>query len=152
VAVLTLFGTGVATATAQQPIGPDQHFIGLVNGSNYDPAVYVFCGGPVYPGRTGPVAGGQTMAVAEVASGAGFTGPFSHVYAWFVPPSPSPIASRPPALLFSEYGVPQSIPTSFQVPCYGTGQVEFSPCPYLAPCAFGWTPDYVTVRFVDIAL
>jgi len=23
--------------------------------------------------------------------------------------------------------------------------------PYLAPCAVGWTPDFVDVRFVDIA-
>jgi hypothetical protein len=37
------------------------------------------------------------------------------------------------------------------VPCGGTGQVEFSSCPYLAPCAYGWVPDYVNVRFIDIA-
>ena len=29
--------------------------------------------------------------------------------------------------------------------------VEFSSCPYLAPCAFGWIPDYVNVQFVNIA-
>ena len=142
-------GPAVGSAAAQQPIGPNQHFIGLVNGGNSQPQVRVVCGGPVSPGRTGPVAGGQTMAVRQVASGSGYTGPYSQVFAWFVPASSS--ASRPTQLKFTEYGVPQSIPTSIQVPCYGTGQVEFSSCPYLAPCAYGWTPAYVTVRFVDIA-
>jgi hypothetical protein len=96
------------------------------------------------------VAAGQKMAVARDAIGAGYTGPFSQIFAWVVPPNGT--TSRPPALTFTQYGVPQAIPTSWRVPCYGTGQVEFSSCPYLAPCAAGWTPDYVTVRFVDIAV
>jgi hypothetical protein len=37
------------------------------------------------------------------------------------------------------------------VPCSGTGKVEFSSCPYLAPCAFGWVPAYVDVTFNNIA-
>ena len=90
------------------------------------------------------------LSVAEVASGGGFTGPFRTIYAWFVPPSNS--SSRPTMLRFTEYGVSQPIPTSIKVPCGGTGQVEFSSCPYLAPCAYGWVPDYVTVRFVNIAV
>jgi hypothetical protein len=43
------------------------------------------------------------------------------------------------------------IPAGVQVPCDGSGQVDFSPCPYLAPCAAGWTPDSVPVRFENIA-
>lgn len=149
---LAIFAS-VGSAVAQQPIGPDQHFIGLVNGSNNDAAVYTVCGGPISPGRTGPVASGQTMSVAEVASGGGYTGPFSQIYAWFVPsaPSPAPASAAPTMLKFSTYGDPQTIPTAIRVPCYGSGQVEFSPCPYRAPCVFGWTPDIVKVRFVDIA-
>jgi hypothetical protein len=145
-----VFGAGVCSASAQQPIGPGQHFLGLVNGSNDDPTVYVVCPGPISPGETGPVAGGQTMSVANVASGGGYTGLFSVVYSWFVPASPTSGAT-PVELKFTEYGVPQSIPTSIQVPCGGTGQVEFSSCPYLAPCAAGWVPDYVKVSFIDIA-
>src|SRR2546425_1228812 len=34
----------------------------LVNGSNVEPVVYTVCPGPIWPGRTGPVAGGQTMS------------------------------------------------------------------------------------------
>jgi hypothetical protein len=69
-----------------------------------------------------------------------------------VPPLVSPVRTvLPPELKFTEYGGPQIMPSSFQVPCYGKGQVDFSPCPYLAPCAAGWSPDHVTVRFVGIA-
>jgi hypothetical protein len=147
-------GPGLGVAGAQQAIGPDQHFIGLVNGSNVDPVVTVVCPGPLYPGRTGPVAGGQTMSVAEVAAGGGYTGPFSQVEAWLVPSVAVPVTalSSPAELTFTSYGAPRAIPSSFQAPCYGVGQVEFSPCPYLAPCVYGWTPDYVVVRFEDIAV
>jgi hypothetical protein len=151
IGAVLLFGVGVGSAAAQEPIGPNQYFLGLVNGSNNDPAVYVVCPGPVYAGRTGPVAGGQTMSVAQVASGGGYTGLFSNVNSWFVP-VPATYAANPTEVKFTEYGVPQSIPTSIQVPCGGTGQVEFSSCPYLAPCAYGWVPDYVSVRFINIAV
>ena len=150
VVAVMFFSAGVGSASAQQAIGPNQRFIGLVNGSNADPAVYVVCPGPVYAGRTGPVAGGQTMSVAQVATGGGYTSVFSSVNSWFVP-VPASYPANPAELKFTEYGVPQSIPTSIRVPCGGTGQVEFSSCPYLAPCAYGWVPDYVTVRFIDIA-
>jgi hypothetical protein len=153
-AAATLLGPGLGVAGAQQAIGPDQHFVGLVNGSNVDPVVTVVCAGPIYPGRTGPVAGGQTISVGQVAAGGGYTGPLSQVEAWLVPSVAVPVtaSSSPPALTFTRYGVAQTIPSSFQAPCYGVGQVEFSPCPYLAPCVYGWAPDYVTVRFEDIAV
>ena len=141
------FGGGVAAA--QSPIRPHQHFIGLVNGSNDNPTVYTVCPGPVTQNRTGPVAGGQTMSVARVAGAPGHTGPFSRIYAWFVPAS---VGQTPTMLKFTTYGTPKRVPTSIQVPCGGTGKVEFSSCPYLAPCAAGWIPDFVTVTFVDIAV
>ena len=100
VAVAMVLGGGVGSAAAQEPIGPNQHFLGLVNGSNDDPAVYVVCPGPVYSGRTGPVAGGQTMSVARVKHGGGYTGPFTVVYSWFVPATPTP-AAAPPQLKFT---------------------------------------------------
>ena len=89
------------------------------------------------------------MSVAHVANGAGYTGPFSQVYAWFDQDSSS---SAPDMLKFTEYGVAQTIPTAVRVPCDGTGQAQFNPCPYLAPCAYGFTPDLVDVRFVNIAV
>jgi hypothetical protein len=82
--------------------------------------------------------------------GHGYTGPFAQIYAWFVPQSTATTA--PAQVKFISYNAPQAIPTSVQVPCDGTGQVEFSSCPYLAPCAYGWVPDYVAVQFVNIAV
>ena len=58
-------GMTITAAGAQEAIQPNQHFIGLVNGSNVTPVVYTVCPGPASPGRTGPVAGGQTMSVAD---------------------------------------------------------------------------------------
>jgi hypothetical protein len=84
-----------------------------------------------------------------VARGNGYTSTFRQVYAWFVPASNSP---APTQLKFTRYGQPQNVPTSVRVPCGGTGRVEFSSCPYLAPCVYGWVPNYVTVRFEDIAV
>jgi hypothetical protein len=95
------------------------------------------------------VESGQTFSVDEVALGGGFTGPLSIVYAWFVPTSTS---AKPPSVKFSKYGVPKTIPSKVRVPCDGTGQVEFSSCPYLAPCVAGWVPNYVPVRFENIAV
>ena len=134
-------------AGAQQQIGPDEHFVGLVNGSHDRPVVYTVCPGPARSGRRGPVAGGQTLSVAEVAAGHGYTGPLTQVYAWFTPVG----RKTPIALTFTTYGGPQAIPTSVRVPCDGKGRAVFSPCPYLAPCVAGWTPDAVRVTFVDIA-
>ena len=136
-------------AGAKQPIGPNQQFAGLVNGTRASAVVYTVCAGPATAGRTGPVASGQTLAVARVGTGHGNTGPFNRVYAWFVPESGATTA--PTQLKFWSYRVSKAIPTSVQVPCDGTGTVEFSSCPYLAPCAFGWIPDYVNVQFTNIA-
>jgi len=145
--VATLSGASGATAFAPDPIGPKQHFIGLVNGSNFQATVYTACGGPIGPGRTGPVVDGA-LSVARVAKRHGATGPLSQVYAWFVPDASGP----PPQMVkFSDYGVAQPVPEAVRVPCDGKGKVQFSPCPYLAPCVAGWVPDLVSVRFVNVA-
>jgi hypothetical protein len=148
---LLITGVLAPSAGAQARVGPGQHFLGLVNGSNQQPVVVdTVCPGPTGPGRTGPVAGGQTLEVAQTAAGHGYTGLFSQIYAWVVPAPGS--TGRPPSRTFTDYGTPQSFPRSVRVPCDGTGRVEFSSCPYLAPCAAGWVPDYVRVRFVNIAV
>jgi hypothetical protein len=142
---------GVAAA-AGEPIGPGQRFVGLVNGqtssSSRVPVVFTVCPGPGGPDRTGPVAGGQTLAVARRAAGGGDTGPFSQVNAWFVQDSST---GAPQQVRFLTYGTPMPVPATVRVPCDGAGQVEFSSCPHLAPCAIGWVPALVGVRFVNIA-
>jgi hypothetical protein len=150
-ATVALAVTVIAIAAAPAgagPIGPNQHFSGLVNGKRSSVVVTTVCAGPA-AGRTGPVAGGQTLTVVRGRGRHGYTGPFTAIYAWFVPQSG--MTTAPTQLKFESYRAPQAIPTSVQVPCDGTGEVEFSSCPYLAPCASGWTPDFVEVRFVDIA-
>lgn len=150
VLLVALLGAGVATASASanEPIQPNEHFIGLVNGSNAKPVVYTLCPGPSRPGRTGRIAGGQTLAVAHVAIGGGYTGLFSQVYAWFVQDSS---LNAPQQVKLTSYGTQRAIPAAVRVPCDGTGTVEFSSCPHLAPCAFGWVPNFVAVKFVDLA-
>ncbi|MGZ4688706.1 MAG: hypothetical protein ACXVJW_08745 [Acidimicrobiia bacterium] len=141
---------GAPAGAAHQPIGPNQHFAGRVNGTRTSAVIKTVCAGPIWAGRTGPIAGGQTLSVVRKRRGHGSTGLFTQVYAWFVPQSAT--TTSPGQLKFTSYNAPQAIPTSIAVPCDGTGQVEFSSCPYLAPCAYGWVPDYVTVQFVNIAL
>jgi hypothetical protein len=144
-----LLGGAAAASSANEPIRPNEHFIGLVKGSNVNPAVYTVCPGPIWPGRTGPVVGGQTLAVAHVSARGGYTGLFSQVYAWVVQDSS---ANGPQQVQFTSYGTKQTIPSAVRVPCDGTGQVEFSSCPRLAPCAYGWVPNRVRVRFINLAV
>jgi hypothetical protein len=145
----TAISVGAAAAGAQTAIGPKQHFVGIVNGQIGHAVVYTVCPGPIRPGQLGPLAGGQTFEVAEAPDGSGYTGPFSQISSWFVPP---PGGVKPVQVKFTKYGVSKTIPSKVRVPCAGTGQAEFSSCPYLAPCASGWVPDYVTVTFEDIAV
>ena len=149
-AIIACVGAGGGVALAQTPVKPKQHFAGIVNGQEGSAVVYTVCPGPITRHRFGPLQGGQTMAVAETASGPGYTGPFSQVYSWFHP-LPAGAAS-PVTLTFTQYGVAQHIPASVRVPCDGTGQAVFSSCPYHAPCAFGWVPDTVRVKFENIAV
>jgi len=144
-----VMGQGLGTASAGPPIGPGQHFVGQVNGSHRDPVVEVACPGPVRNGGTGVVVGGQTVAVARVAQGKGYTGLFGQVYAWFDPPKGSP---APTEMTIADYRTPVAIPSTITVPCGGSGVVTFSSCPYLAPCAFGWIPYTVKVTFENIAV
>jgi hypothetical protein len=150
--VAVLLGSGAALAA--EPIKPGQHFVGIVNGvpgsPRTVPVVYTVCAGPAAgTERTGSVAGGQTVAVARVARGSGYTGVFSSVNVWFVQDVSA--GGAPQQLTLTSYGTKLDIPTTVQVPCDGTGQVEFSSCPRFAPCAFGWLPILVTVRFVNVA-
>lgn len=147
-AVLALTGVGGQATAAQAPIRRHEHFAGIVNGHKGSAVVRTVCPGPAGRHRTGPVEQGQTMAVAKVAHGPGYTGLFSQVYAWF---EPVRAGTRPVILTFTRYGKARDIPRSVRVPCNGKGHVVFSPCPYLAPCAAGFIPDVLKVTFENIA-
>lgn len=78
----------------------------------------------------------------------GYTGPASQVYAWFGQDASGP----PPQMIkFTDYGVAQPVPGSVRVPCDGKGREQFSACPYRAPCVAAGVPDFVLVRFVNLA-
>ena len=140
--------SAASPVAASAPIKPNQHFFGLVNGNKNKPVVYTVCAGPMSEGRTGPVAGGQTMSVVRSAK-ATLHGPvpagICMVRAGHLghPAADADVHARD--------GAPQPIPPKVQVPCDGPGQADFSSCPYLAPCAAGFVPDIVDVLFVNIA-
>ena len=146
---LLLSQAAAGSAFAGQPIQPSQHFDGVVNGRRSAVTIKVVCGGPVSPGETGPVVSGQPVSVAKGANGRGYTGLFSQVYFWVNPRQGGP---RPMSITFTSYSTPRTIPTTFHMPCGGQGTVEFSSCPYLAPCAFGWVPETIKVTFENIAV
>jgi hypothetical protein len=148
IAIVAFVGAGAQTAVAQTPIGPQQHFAGIVNGHEGSAVVYTVCPGPAGGHRRGPLKKGQTMAVAQTADGHGNTGPFSQIYSWF---EPVRAGKKPVTLSFSHYGKPKDIPRSVRVPCTGKGHAVFSSCPYLAPCAAGFVQDRVKVKFENVA-
>jgi hypothetical protein len=135
---------GAGSAAASTPIGPDQHFVGLVNGKHAGAVIYVVCPGPADGDRTGPIAGGQTVAVRRVSTGGGDTGQGAQVI--YARITPTTIVS------LSAYRHPQRIPTSGSVPCKGTGSVVFSTCPLPQPCGAGARIDTVPVTYLDIAV
>ena len=66
---VAVFAFAGPPAGAQQPIGPNQHFAGRVNGTRTSAVVHTVCAGPGGAGRTGPVAGGQTLSVVRATRG-----------------------------------------------------------------------------------
>jgi hypothetical protein len=142
VAVAVLAGSLASeVAFASSPIGPNQHFLGLINGKHTNAVIYTVCPGPAT--GTGPPQGGQTVAVRRVSAGGGNTGAGAHVI--YARITPTTIVS------IKAYGQPVPIPTSARVPCQGSGTITFSTCPLPQPCGAGARVDNVPVKFIDIA-
>ncbi len=150
IASLTLT-TGEVGASASASIKPHQHFIGVVGSPQPAaasvPVVTVGCPSPVSTTSTGPITAYQSLAVERAAKGPGYTGLFSQIYAWFAQDSS---AHGPQQVKFVKYNTKVEAPTTVRLPCGGTGQVVFSSCPHLAPCAAGWVATAVTVRFKPV--
>ena len=146
--VFVVGSLSVDTVFARPPVGAGQHFIGRVNGRRRNVVVQTVCPGPASPGRQGPLVAGQVFSAYKARRGPGATGLFTQIYAWFEPEPGSP---APVEATITTYRTKVPIPDDVRVPCNGTGRVEFSSCPHLAPCAFGWVPDFVDVQFVNIA-
>jgi hypothetical protein len=127
------------------PIGPKQHYIGLVNGKHKGAAIDVVCPGPAGGTRTGPPAGNQTVSVRRVRSGGGDTGSVAHEIWAQVGKDARHVVG------FTHYASAKRIPSALRLPCQGTGTVTFTTCFGTQPCAANARNDRVTVRFVNIA-
>lgn len=144
--LIAVAGLAVFAATASaagERVGPNQRFAGVVNGSAGDATVYVVCPGPTFPGQRGHPVAGQGVQVIE-NTGSGFTGSAAtRIVVRFGANSASTAV-----LVFTQYGVPQDIPTSLLLPCAGTDTAFFTPAPS-SPTARDST---VTLHFVNIAV
>jgi hypothetical protein len=129
-------GSGAAAPIA--PIGPNQFFAGLVNGSTGPAIIRMACFGRVVPGEKGHPMPGQTLEVkflgkvppAQITRDVGFTGPVGHeVGVFFGPLPPGGAASTGGPVIFARYGVTKPIPASILLPCSGSGSVPFIPIP-----------------------
>jgi hypothetical protein len=134
---------GVAWAGAR--IGPNQHFVGYVNGKSANAVVYTACPGPYRPGELGPPVGDHVY-VTRVPNGGGDTGANARVIYAYVPGGPPAITS------LSRYGNQGTLPNTARVPCQGTGTVYFTTCPLPQPCGAGAKPYDVSVTFENIAV
>lgn len=112
------------------PVGPNESFIGLVNGKSSDALITMVCLGPITPGETGHPLSGQSVEVETalaVGTATGYTGSAAkQIDAEFGVPTAANI--NPPIVLGS-YFVKEAIPTTDVFPCSGSGVVTFVPLP-----------------------
>lgn len=143
-ATATAMFTGATAATAQVvPIGPNQFFIGQVNGTHTNAVIYMICPGPSFPGQTGNPESGQNVSVTQSSTTtSGFTGTLANS---IVVSFTSPVTTE--GITLKYYDTAAAIPTSLVLPCAGTGQVTYNPEP-TSPTA---RPDVVAVTFINIA-
>ena len=131
-AAISLAGaTAHAAASPAQdpvPIGPGQYFTATINGASTNPVIKVVCPGPVTLGETGHPVSGQYVEV-QLAPGPtttqiGYTGTAADsINVLFNTPASTA------GVKLTAYYVPVAIPTSLELPCGGTGPVEFAPTP-----------------------
>jgi hypothetical protein len=139
----TVLAAPAALAQDPIPIGPNQPFIGLVNGVHTGAIIKVVCPVPITPGELTHPLPGQTVEVepGSLVTPGGYTGSLAHSIAVSFT---SPVVTPP--IVLTSYYVPTAIPTSILVPCSGPGVVTFNPEP-TSPTA---VPDHVDVTFANV--
>jgi hypothetical protein len=115
-----------ASTTAGGPIGPNQYFVGQVNGRTLNAAIQMACFGPILPGQTGHPLPGQTVAVTQAATttNVGYTGSAANSIGAIIGGTSSTVV-----IVLTAYDTPAAIPTTLTLPCAGTGTVLFQPSP-----------------------
>jgi hypothetical protein len=122
-------GSVAGARSAGRAIGPDQSFVGQVNGETSGASIIVDCPEGLQPAETGPPASGQTIGVRSPSSSTAATGETGTrgrtIVAEFVGSDAAAVSST---VSFSDYGV-EALPTRLKLPCLGSGTVVFSPRP-----------------------
>jgi len=131
------------TAQAATPIGPNQIFIGEVNGSSAPVNFDVVCPGAANTGH----AFGDTAGVVKLQDpipGFGRTGKATSIAADLIY-SVGTITVIESVTTFTTYTT-KAVPNTVTAPCSGTGTMEFTP----VNGGSGATSSSVTVTFVNI--
>jgi hypothetical protein len=144
-------GAALVMATAAQaatPIGPNQYFVGDVNGSSANATIQMGCFGPVTQGETGHPLAGQYVYVSQIfppvtTNNVGFTGAAKEISVSIAATTSSGTGAVPVGVL-TTYDTKLPIPITLTLPCYGNGTAVFAPIP-ASPTGRAAT---VTVRFV----
>lgn len=129
-AALTLTLAAPAMATA---VGPQQYFIGNVNGSTTSATILVGCIGPITPGATGHPLPGQYVLATQVpgtTTNVGYTGTAAHAITVTLRLGTSwgPVNTYPVGTL-TVYDARLAIPTTLDLPCAAHGTAVFAPTP-----------------------
>ena len=145
-AALVPAATAAAAVQDPIPVTPNTSFIGLVNGASADAVITVVCPGPITPSSVGHPVSGQTAEVRSVqptVTPVGYTGSLGReIVAGF-----DSSTSAQQGLVFTSYFAPGKIPTTWLLPCGGTGTMLFVPEP-TSPTARSYS---LTVSFQNIA-
>ena len=134
------------SSSAGQRVGPNQGFVGSVNGRFDSATILMACFGPIKPGQTGHPMAGQMLEVLSPPPPIA-VGPIH-------PGSTGASATRIVAVLggdshvvlarFTRYFQPVAVPQSVELPCAGSGVVRFVP----KPASSTSKPAWVSVSFV----
>ena len=130
--VAASLGAWTTAASAASPVGPQQVFVGLVNGKVGDAEIRVGCFGPIYAGETGHVLPGQSveaLPAPSTGSTAGYTGTKATKIKLSIVLPVSPGVGPGSGVVLANYGVPVALPTSWSLPCSGPGAAVFLPEP-----------------------
>lgn len=142
VAALCIFAASAAADPV--PIGPNQYFSGLVNGTRDNAVIYMVCPGPA-SGQLGHPASGQSVSVTQTSAAIyGFTGSLANS----IDVTFTLSTTANPAITLKYYDTPAAIPTTLLLPCSGKGQARYDPEP-TSPTA---QADVVGVTFINIAV
>lgn len=132
-------------------IGPNQHFVGALNGDSTSPAALrMGCFGPVTPGETGHPLANQFAEVLSPAASSGsatapgFTGSLADAVDISIVYARGTVVVVTPIGEVTAYGQELEIPTSLVLPCFGSGTLVFDPAP-TSPTA---VPYDLTIDFV----